>query len=57
MLYFFVLIQLRALSCFDLLSFCRQFFHPSFYLSKSHMTILVNHLPALEADFLGEEIS
>lgn len=34
MLYFFVLMQLRGQSCFDLLSFCSQFFHPSFYLSK-----------------------
>lgn len=42
MLYFFVLMQLRGQSCFDLLSFCsHSFFIPAFISVSCHMTILV----------------
>lgn len=42
MLYFFVSMQLRGQSCFDLLSFCsHSFFIPAFSSVSCHMTILV----------------
>lgn len=56
MLYFFVLMQLRGQSCFDLLSFCsHSFFIPAFISVSCHMTILVVMIcldPALEAYFI-----